>query len=98
MSSAELEQMIRRVVREERGAPQERAVELITIAQAAAAVSLGVTKIRQWLKDGTLKRYGEGRCVRVSRHQLLEVMANPKQKAAPVSADDVAAAALRRLY
>lgn len=79
MSSAELEQMIRRVVREERGDGSGAESELITIAQAAALVMCGVTTIRTWMKAGTLKRYGEGRVVRVNRRQVLEVMANPSR-------------------
>lgn len=90
MSSAELEQLIRRVVREERGAANAPSDELITIAQAAAAVSVGVTTIRGWLKSGTLKRYGEGRLVRVSRRELLDLMANPKQKGPADSAEEMA--------
>jgi excisionase family DNA binding protein len=87
MSSAELEQMIRRVVREERGSGSD---ELITIAQAAALANYGVTKIRGWLKAGTLKRYGEGRGVRINKAQLLEVLANPTGKPAAMSPDELA--------
>lgn len=93
MSGADLEQLIRRVVREERG---ER--DLLSIAEAAAHVGYGVTKIRAWLKDGTLKRYGEGRCVRVSKKQLLQVMEDPPSKRKePASPEQVAAEALRRI-
>lgn len=74
MSEKELENTIRRVVREElaaREAGQGGGAELLTIAEAAALRRVGVTTIRKWMKSGTLKRYGEGRCVRVSRAELL---------------------------
>ncbi|MBN8466157.1 helix-turn-helix domain-containing protein [Corallococcus exiguus] len=70
-----MENLIRRVLREELAATPGTSGDLITVTQAAALVSYGVTSIRRWLRDGTLKRYGEGRNVRVSRRQLLEVMA-----------------------
>lgn len=88
---------IRRIVREELQALAPAAGEMLTIAQAAALAGYGVTKIRDWLKDGTLRRYGEGRGVRVSRRQLLEVMAR-QQSPASTEADieRMAERALRR--
>ncbi|CAM4466765.1 helix-turn-helix domain-containing protein [Corallococcus exiguus] len=75
MTETQMENLIRRVLREELAATPGTSGDLITVTQAAALVSYGVTSIRRWLRDGTLKRYGEGRNVRVSRRQLLEVMA-----------------------
>ncbi|NNC17677.1 helix-turn-helix domain-containing protein [Corallococcus exiguus] len=75
MTEAQMENLIRRVLREELAATPGTSGDLITVTQAAALVSYGVTSIRRWLSDGTLKRYGEGRSVRISRRQLLDVMA-----------------------
>ena len=94
IGSEELE-LIRRVVREELQAAGSG--EWLTIAQAAALAGYGVTKIRAWLKDGTLTRYGEGRGVRVSRRQLQEVMArHPEPDVSEATIERRAERALRR--
>ncbi len=71
----ELVLTIRQLIREEIQAVAPIAGEMLTIAQAAALAGYGVTKIREWLKAGTLRRYGEGRGVRVNRRELQELMA-----------------------
>ncbi len=94
---AELLQTIRRIVREELQALAPAAGEMLTIAQAAALAGYGVTKIREWLKDGTLRRYGEGRGVRVSRRELQDVMARQHSPASTeVDIERMAEQALRR--
>ncbi|RKH03641.1 helix-turn-helix domain-containing protein [Corallococcus carmarthensis] len=97
MTEVQLESIIRRVLREELSAAPGTTGDLLTVTQAAALVSYGVTSIRRWLRDGTLKRYGEGRNVRVSRRQLLEVMARePGEATSDVDIERLADKALGR--
>lgn len=91
----ELVVTIRRIVREELHAAAPAAGEMLTIAQAAALAGYGVTKIREWLKSGTLRRFGEGRGVRVSRRELQAVMA--RQQVLAVTDEDIERMAERAL-
>ncbi|QSQ17242.1 helix-turn-helix domain-containing protein [Myxococcus landrumensis] len=81
MTEVELE-AIRRIIREELSAAGAVG-DLLTLAQAAALVSVSEATIKRWLRDGVLVRHGEGRTVRISKRQLLEVMA--RQESSPVS-------------
>ncbi len=88
---------IRRIVREEIQALAPAAGEMLTSAQAAALAGYGVTQIREWLKSGTLRRYGEGRGVRVNRRELQEVMARQHSPASTeADIERMAERALRR--
>lgn len=50
---------------------------LITIPEAAELVSVCKGTIRNWLKEGKLTRYGNGRrLVRINRDELLRLMAS----------------------
>lgn len=77
---------LRRVLREElaralavpRGSTEDRRV---TAAEAAAAAGLAVSTIRQWVADGKVRAYGEGRAVRYSLAEVLAVRPAPRTSA-----------------
>jgi excisionase family DNA binding protein len=94
MSEVNLES-IRRIIREELQASGVVS-DLITVAQAAALVSCGVGTVRIWLREGLLTRQGKGRNIRVSRRELLELMARQPAES-PLTDADIEAKAARML-
>lgn len=82
---ADLEQMFRRVVREELrealagGAPSPGA-ELLTYAQAAKFAGVAPATIKKWVGSGRLKAFGSRRSRRV---RLEDLRAALEQPAAP---------------
>ena len=72
-----LEDVIRRVVREEIAAlrpidakPVTRATEWLTIARAAEAAGVHTCTIREWIRDGSLKAFRLGRVYRLRCEDL----------------------------
>lgn len=99
--SGELEVLVRReverVLNAQRETPTEKA--LLSQAQAAALIDVSVSTIRNWLRDGKLKRYGSGRVVRVARAELLALRGTSAEtdgRAPAVDADAWASQLLRR--
>lgn len=86
MLSASIEDVFRRIVREELDAALRRAferggsptaaagAEFLTKEGAAALVQVGVGQIDSWLRKGALKKHGTGRAVRVARAELLALV------------------------
>ena len=75
MTSAELMESIRKVLREElRALTKEADREYLTVAEAASVARGGLSLIRSWLKDGSLKRYGSKGRVLVSRQELVALL------------------------
>ncbi|MCY1043346.1 helix-turn-helix domain-containing protein [Corallococcus sp. bb12-1] len=75
MTEVELVESIRKVVREElRAHVATDGREYLTVAEAAALARGGQSIIRNWFKDGTLKRHGTPGRVLVSRGELLAVL------------------------
>lgn len=90
---------IRTVVREElrAQAPQSAPDELISITQAAAQTGYSTSTIRKWFDDGSLKRYGEGRNVRVNKAELFAKLApKPAAPGSERAVNDKAAAIVAR--
>lgn len=58
--------VVRDVLREQRSAPKTALEgELLTYKQAAARVSVSVSTVKRWVKDGLLATRGEGKLRRV---------------------------------
>lgn len=66
-----LEEMVRRIVREElerlSRAEEDR---FLTVLDAAEHVSVSVSTVRRWIADGSLPSFGGGRLLRVRRSDL----------------------------
>lgn len=84
MLTATLEDVFRRIVREELAAalaklaavgPKHGPEEYLTLVQASALSSLSVPKLRRLQGEGKLGRFGDDHSVRVSRAELLAYMA-----------------------
>lgn len=66
--------------------------EFLKVKEAAALVRGCASTIRDWMRKGKLRRYGEGRLVRVRRAELLALMERGGSQA--TSEEDVAASIL----
>lgn len=99
---AALEQAMRAIAREEalrvlRSAPPASlADDFLTLEQAAALAHVSLSTIKTWLRRGDLKRWGEGRAVRVRRDELVAYLA-PKQTERVASNAEVSAKATELL-
>lgn len=81
---------VRDAVQGQQNAAPPAAEELISVNSAAALGGYSTATIRKWLNEGKLKRYGQGRCSRVSRADFLSFlrrMAMPTKSAEPTDAD-----------
>ncbi|RYZ37449.1 MAG: DNA-binding protein [Myxococcaceae bacterium] len=75
MTEVELVESIRKVVREElRAHASTDGREYLKVEEAATLARGGHSIIRNWIKDGTLKRYGTKGRVLVSRRELQAVL------------------------
>lgn len=77
---------LRLVIREEL-AKQARPAEYLTPEEAATVARVDKSTVHAWLRDRRLRRYGEGRIVRIRRDELDRLLAGP----AADEADDLAA-------
>lgn len=64
--------------------------EFLTISQAAELVQVSAWQVRQWIRLGRLRRFGEGRLWRVRREDVLRALV----AAAPKPVGDAGARAL----
>jgi excisionase family DNA binding protein len=94
----QFEVTLRRIIREELQAIAPGASQdLLTYAEAAAEFRCGVSTLRKWAREGKVRRYGEGRCVRVSRREMLALLAVPRTaEATTADLEAYADAVLRR--
>ncbi|TQF14041.1 helix-turn-helix domain-containing protein [Myxococcus llanfairpwllgwyngyllgogerychwyrndrobwllllantysiliogogogochensis] len=96
MTEVELE-AIRRIIREELTAVGATG-DLLTTAEAAVMVRVSETTIKRWMREGLIARHGEGRTVRISKSQLLAVMARQESPAvSDAEIERMAEAALGRV-
>lgn len=92
MSGKELEQTIRRIIKEEVGASDD----LLTIGDAARLGRYSPSTIREWLATGRLRRYGKGRATRINRKDFFEFLRQLGSESEAKSASEVADEILRR--
>lgn len=74
--------------------PDGDALVPVKVAARIANVSQGT--VRNWLRDGRLRRFGTGRLLRVRRSDVFALLRNENAVAAPESAEDQAARILGR--
>lgn len=95
MLDVELRQLVKSAVREvleEMGyRPPEPAPELCKLGEVNRYIRVSKTTVKQWLKSGELKRYGEGRLTRVRLDEVRAVLERRRLKVVP----DVPAEAAR---
>lgn len=97
--AAFIAERVTKAVREEL-AKRDAPPEFLTLAEARALSRFGKTKMHELLRDGVLKRHGSGKSTRISRAELLAVMASmgddSKPRVTTADVEDFAARALRR--
>jgi excisionase family DNA binding protein len=107
-----LEESVRIVVREEmqrvlrqelgaiveavRSAPKTGEIEFLSVAEAAQLAQVSEATVREWMTKG-LKRYGQGRVVRIRRPELLAFLSsNPESAAEEMDVEERAVSILSR--
>jgi excisionase family DNA binding protein len=65
-----IEEVVRGVLREERGGTQGEQAEFVSVAEAARRVDVTPATIRDWVGQGRLGRYHAGRELRVRVSEL----------------------------
>jgi excisionase family DNA binding protein len=94
MLDAELRQLVKSAVREvleEMGyRPPEPAPELCKLGEVNRYIRVSKTTVKQWLKSGELKRYGEGRLTRVRLDEVRAVLERRRLKVVQEPPADVA--------
>lgn len=63
-----IEEIVRRVIREELG-ERKTADDFLTVKEAAVVLDVSQKTVRRWIDDGSLPSYGEGRLIRVKRSE-----------------------------
>ena len=75
-----IEDSVRKVLREQHAtaAPRE---EYVSVAEAARQIDVAPATIREWMRDGRLRRYHAGRELRVHVPELQALMRRPQREA-----------------
>lgn len=90
-----LEDLLRRVVREELGAeaPAKQGETYLSVARAGEIAEVTPGTIRSWMKAGKLETHRAGRELRVKRSDLERLLASPATDATPEALARAAVAA-----
>lgn len=91
-----LEEVVRRVVREELAARND-GDQYLSTESAARLVDVEPETIRDWIAEGLLTRYHAGRRVRVKRSELEQLLAKGRESEERKTPEDLAARTFRKL-
>ena len=78
-----IEEAVRKVIREEIAAGAAQRGEYVSVAEAARQVEVSPATIREWMRDGRLRRYHAGRELRVRTLELQALLTRPERTEEP---------------